>query len=432
MTTTPPTDAPAPIAPVGNTFTKDAVWTLIGNVAYTASLWGILIVLARLGDEATVGKYALALAFVSPTVLLTGLQLHTVLATDALNEHRFGEYLSMRLVTAGGAAVIALTVTSCFETYRPLLLLVLFLLLAKLSESTSDIVYGLYQKQRRLDLAGLSRIARGGAGVIVLALTFALTRSVEWAVLAMGLTWMAGLLFIDLPVARQFTSVRPAWDGRRTWRLLWLGLPLGMTLGLVNLTSQVPRFTISRLGAADAFALVGIYSTIAYFNQGVALIGQAACQSASARLATHYIHDLKRYLLLVGFLAACMALTAVLYIVGVFTLGRPMLLAIYGPEYAARVDVFHVIAFSGAADLFASVCGFSITAARWFAIQPAMRIATLTVCIVSVSLLADRYGLIGAAWGMVITSSFTLLVSAIVLAAAVNAARRRGSAIAPP
>ena len=34
-------------------------WTLLGNVVYAASLWGILVLLTKVGDPATVGRFSL-------------------------------------------------------------------------------------------------------------------------------------------------------------------------------------------------------------------------------------------------------------------------------------------------------------------------------------------------------------------------------------
>ena len=72
-------------------------WTFVGNVVYAASQWGILTVLAKLGSPEMVGQFALGLAIAAPVVMFTNLQLRGVLATDARDEYRFGDYLALRL-----------------------------------------------------------------------------------------------------------------------------------------------------------------------------------------------------------------------------------------------------------------------------------------------------------------------------------------------
>ncbi len=61
-----------------------------------------------------VGQFALGLAIAAPVVMFTNLQLRGVLATDARNEYRFGDYLALRLcatllamLTIGGLVQLA-------------------------------------------------------------------------------------------------------------------------------------------------------------------------------------------------------------------------------------------------------------------------------------------------------------------------------------
>src|SRR5947209_14419504 len=75
-------------------------WTFIGNIVYAGCQWAMLVVLAKLGSPELVGRFALGFAVTAPVVMLTNLQLRGVQATDARQEHRFGEYLALRLVAA--------------------------------------------------------------------------------------------------------------------------------------------------------------------------------------------------------------------------------------------------------------------------------------------------------------------------------------------
>src|SRR5262249_49592967 len=67
-----------------------ARWTLVGNVGYWVSQYGILMTMARLGSPAEVGVFALGLAVGAPIVILTNLNLRAALVTDARDEHPVG------------------------------------------------------------------------------------------------------------------------------------------------------------------------------------------------------------------------------------------------------------------------------------------------------------------------------------------------------
>ena len=60
---------------------------LIGNAIYSLSQWGILISLAKLSSTEAVGVYTLGIAVTAPIILLTDLQLRTILATDAKKDY---------------------------------------------------------------------------------------------------------------------------------------------------------------------------------------------------------------------------------------------------------------------------------------------------------------------------------------------------------
>ncbi len=79
---------------------ENFAWTLAGSAFYHACQWGVLVVLARLEDAETVGRFALALALSAPVMIFANLHLRAVLVTDAGGEHTFAEYLGLRLVAS--------------------------------------------------------------------------------------------------------------------------------------------------------------------------------------------------------------------------------------------------------------------------------------------------------------------------------------------
>ena len=102
------------------------LWTLSGNVVYAACQWGILVALAKLGTPQMVGEFALALAVTAPIVIGAGLSLRSVQATDALREHKFHDYFSLRLLTTVAAvlAVAGVVWSSGYGTHTAAVILI--------------------------------------------------------------------------------------------------------------------------------------------------------------------------------------------------------------------------------------------------------------------------------------------------------------------
>ena len=121
---------------------KNISWTMLGNVVYAASQWGLLIVLVRLGSPEAVGRLALGLAVTGPIMLFCNLQLRTVQATDALRKYEFGDYFGLRLVSTCVAFAAVYLVTLAGGYVGEVRSIILWLVLARGIESFSDLIHG--------------------------------------------------------------------------------------------------------------------------------------------------------------------------------------------------------------------------------------------------------------------------------------------------
>ena len=83
-------------------------------------------------------------------------------------------------------------------------MVILAVAFAKGIESLSDIHYGLFQLNDRLDQIGRSMMARGALSVFTLSTGLYLTHNIVWACWGLALVWLAVLLFFDLRRGRHF------------------------------------------------------------------------------------------------------------------------------------------------------------------------------------------------------------------------------------
>ena len=114
-------------------------------------------------------------------------------------------------MTMAGLAVIG--GIACFGHYeQQTKMVILAVALAKGIETLSDIHYGLFQLNDRLDQIGRSMILRGGLSVAAVSTALCVTRNVLWGCVGLALVWLAALLFFDVRRGRRFrlVSVRVA------------------------------------------------------------------------------------------------------------------------------------------------------------------------------------------------------------------------------
>jgi O-antigen/teichoic acid export membrane protein len=426
-----PLPAAEPAAP-GLSLRSNFIWVLTGNVVYAACQWGAIVALAKLGSSFMVGQFSLGLALAAPVLMFTNLHLRAVQATDARRLTSFGEYLKLRTaMTMCGLAVIAGIVF--FGTYeRQTAMVILAVALAKGIETLSDIHYGLFQLNDRLDQTGKSMMLRGGLSVAALAGGLYLTRNILWACVAQALVWVAALLFFDIPRGRRFAapSVRqPAHGFRRQWNLMRTALPLGIATTMAALNLNMPRYFIhTRLGERQ----LGIYSAMAYATVAMILVADSLGHCAIPRLSRLYaagrLADFRSLLLKLVAIGAALGFTG-LAIAHAFSLR--LLTLIYGGEYAAHYRLFLVLILATAIYCVASMFTSAVTSARRFRIQVPLYALVVGSNALACARWVPTAGLAGGAAAMVVAALVHLVLGFAVVGYLLWAPANRAASTPP-
>jgi O-antigen/teichoic acid export membrane protein len=374
-------------------------WTLAGNVVYAGCQWGMLVEIAKLGRPEMVGHFALALAIGAPVYMLTNLQLRAVQATDFAGQHRFCDYFRLRLMmTALGFLAIAVIAVAC-RYDRETLLVILLVGLAKAFEAMSDIYYGRLQQHEQMDRISVSMVIKGVVSLAAVGAVLAFTGSLPAASAALALAWLAVLLFYDSRVGWPRGTPMGTSSRGVLWRLTRFSAPLGLSMMLISLNANIPRYFVEHYrGAHD----LGIFAALSYLVIAGSTVTNALGQAATPRMAAAFatrraeFYGLLRKMLLLGL---AMGAAGVL---GAAVFGRTLLRLLYRPEYAERADVLlWLMAAAGLSYIF-SFLGYAGTATRVFdrLLVPYLMVTAVTF---GASFLVRPFGLTGGAWSMGIT-----------------------------
>ena len=361
----------------------------MGNLVYAASQWGILVLLARLGTPEAVGQFSLGLAITAPIMLLAGLQLRAVQATDARRLFDFADYGGIRVLTTMAALFIIFGISAI--AYRgELALTIAAFALSKGIESFSDVVYGLWQQQERMDLIAQSLMLRGVLSLTATAICFVSSHSVWIAVCGMATAWAAVFIAFDLRlavmIAGDWRSVLPRFSALPMKTLVRLSLPLGIVTMMLSLNSNVPRYLIGQMRGVRE---LGVFAVLGYILIAGSMIVNALGQSATPRLALYSsqgrrreFRSLSNRLMLVGFALGASGVLAAR------TFGRQIITMAYGREYAQNSRMFMWLMIAAAFSYMASFAGYSLTAARHFRVQMPLfgfiTVLTFVLCFVMV------------------------------------------------
>ena len=417
--------SPVPVMP-RLSLRSNFAWVLAGNVVYAACQWGMIVALAKLGSTLMVGQFSLGLAIATPVLMFTNLHLRAAQATDARRLYSFVEYLQLRTVMtlAGIAAVAGI---AWFEHYeRQTTIVILAVALAKGIEALSDIHYGLFQLNDRLDQTGISMMLRGALSVFALSAGLYLTRDVFWGCVGLALAWLAALLFFDIRRVRPFvmfseeTSLtrwyRPecrAQGLRRQWDLMCLALPLGIVTTMASINLNMPRYFIeARMGEHQ----LGIFSALAYATVAMTLVSDSLGHCAIPRMSRLYaggqIAEFRSVLFQLAGIGCALGLAGLAV---AQVMGTRLLTIFYSPEYAAASRVFVVLMLATAIHCAAGMLTSGILSARWFMAQVPMFAVVLASTALACYRLVPTSGLMGGAESMVIGAGIRLALAAIVV-----------------
>lgn len=392
---------------------RDVGWAFAGNVVFSGCQWGQVLILARFGSTQAVGDFAFATSIVVPIMTLSMLHLRSLQATDAGGEHRYGEYLALRLLTTF-AAVVSLGSYALLGNHgdemRGLLLGAIALSAA---DAFSDLGYGVLQQTQRLERMAWALIIKGPLGLLVLTQTLWQGSGEVAAMWGLAATRWIILVSCEIPWIRDSMRTEPViagwwptWHPQRLSKLLWKALPLGLVMLMVSLQTHLPRVLLERAAGRET---LGIFAGLTMLTQIGGLAVNALGQAASPRLArfdlsgeTRSFQSLTLKLIL---LAAGLGLAGV---IGAALYGAEFLRLLYGEPYAAHTDSLIVLMAAAAVAYTAGPLGFAATASRRIRHQPVVHAVNL-VLLGSLAAWGAKYGLFGI--------SVALLASSLVITA---------------
>lgn len=416
--------------PIGLSLRANFSWTFIGNVVYAGCQWGMLTVLAKLGNPEMVGQFALGLALTAPVIMFTNLQLRGVQATDARQEYEFGDYLGLRLIATALALLVIITVVLGSGYRRETALVILVVGIAKSFEAISDVFYGLFQQYEQMDRIAKSMMIKGPLSLAALAAGVYMTGSVFWGAVGLAIAWALILVGYDLrsgalilgSIPRPanlslienyyMAALRPRRDINVLVRLAWLALPLGLVMMLISLNTNIPRYFIEQyLGESE----LGIFAAIAYLMVAGSTVVGALGQSASPRLAKYYAAGNNR-----AFRSLLLKLVGIGFLLGsagvimALIAGGDLLTLLYRPEYA-RPDLFVWLMVAAGFSYIASFLGYAMTAARYFRIQIPLFAGVATTTMLTCFWLVPVSKLQGAVIALITAGIVQVVLSAAII-----------------
>lgn len=394
---------------------RNFLWVLAGDFIYSLSGWLILILLVKLGSTELVGVYALGVAVCMPVSMLVNLGLTGGLVTDVSSPCRYGRYLALRLLSAA-ISILVVAVIVFMVDYTPRDRLVVLLVgVSTAIAAVREILLAVMKRNECMSLVGRSQIAAGCSMLAAFAATFWLTRSLPWSVVAICLTRAVVALFHDLPhvrgLARTFdkTDLKLDWSARPLFALGATTAPLALALALGSLIQNIPRYLLEGYHGAD---ILGYFAAMAAVVAASTRLMGALGTAVTPRLARHFLQNRRAYVRLtlqVGLIALSVGGVAILT---AHLFGRSILTFLFTGDFANFDREFVLLMVNLTIMLLVSCTNQALVASRAF---KHVSLLNAGVCLTSLFfawLWIGSWGLRGACWAMIATSTCWLAVLA--------------------
>lgn len=419
------------------TFFGNFSWSFTGNIVYAICQWGMLIVLAKLGNPEMVGQFTLGLAITAPAILFTNLQLREIQATDAKHQYAFGDYLGLRILSIAAFLIIMLGVIAITGYSRETAWIIFLLSIGRSLDALSDVFYGFIQLHERMNWIAISVMIRGLLSVLLLGIGVYLFGSMVGGTIGLVIASFLVLTLCDfyssisvlrqtllpesstyLPIRTGIKWFKPQWDWQRLQQLTWYALPLGLVLLLFSLNINIPRYLVEwRFGAHT----LGIFAAIASLPLAGNLVIKALGQTAIPRLAKYYAggHQTAFCRLLLK-LVGIGTLFGVLGLFVASTWGQELLSLLFGAEYAQQTDLLVWLMVPATIDYAASFLGEGMTAARYIRSQIPLFLSVTTVLVIACLWLLPIMGLTGVAIALMLAAITRIVISLGIIGHAIH------------
>jgi len=408
-----------PVGQAQNSLKRGILWTFVGNAIYFACQWAMIVVLAKMTNVLFVGEFTYGLAITTPLVLLTNMSLSSFLATHGTVHYDFRDCLGIRLIslTVVLMAMIGFCLLARFPAER--IALIACILMAKIFDSLSELIYSMLQKHERLDRVSLSKSSQGILQLITLVSILSAGYHPVYAVLGMAIVSGVITLCFNLPSAAQvltganwtrlvferseqnrllWKEFLPRWNSEQVKIIVRSGLPLGFVAILSVFNINISRYFLEHYRSVSAVGIFSVHFSLA-FSPG--LFTGAVGPATMTRLSQHFTANIR------AFRKLAVILMVFSFVCGILTLGigwlagEPVLRLLYGAIYAKQMLPFYLLSIAAAVMMLTAGLTSILISMRAFRSQLPVMSAALLVNLIMCMGLVPKYGEIGAAISLI-------------------------------
>ncbi|MFZ2462502.1 MAG: oligosaccharide flippase family protein [Caldibacillus thermoamylovorans] len=393
-------------------FFRNFSWNFLGSSIYSLTQWVLILIITKIGGPKDVGIYSLGLAISSPLIMLINLNFRALQSTSLSLEFGFNGFKRIRKTGILFFLFIYTIILSILKYDFEITITLLIIAFCKMIESYSELFFGLFQYNERLDLEGKSNIFRGVIGTLGFGIVYYFFEILSVALLFMLFVWLLNLLFINYKLSKKFIkNSQKHIDWIKLLTLVKIGLPLGIISFLASLNVNIPRIVYeSYLTLED----LGYFTPIFYLVLIIGKFMTSISNTVLPRLARLYENNKKdSFIKIFKFIIALLLIFSTLIILVSCFFGSELLFFIYGEEYSNLNVLLVLIMIYGLFNYLGSLFETGLNAMKAYKFRLYIEIFITIAIIIGSIYFIPIYGLNGGAIALIISAiakSFLLFI----------------------
>jgi O-antigen/teichoic acid export membrane protein len=412
-------------------YRTNVIWTLFGKSFFLGSQFFLIMFLSKYTDMNTLGAYSLGLAITGPIFLLTNLQLRVLLVTEAEPIKFFSTYFILRIILSFIGFIIVAIICSVSGYDTDVMYIILLCALIKINDSIADIFYGAMHGKSRMDLIAKSQILRGVSNILIFITIYFIFKNIYISFFAGILVSVLITFLFDVKQVNKLDKANVIWtdffwkkrkknnvqvSGNSqgySKKVLLNGLPLGIIVMIGSLSANVPSYVIETKISLEA---VGIFASLVYLIQSTSTFMSALWEPAIPKLTkSRDQNDYKKFTLIVIRLSAAGFFIGLCGFVFVYFFGEYILALFFNPFFVDNSDVFLILSGVLIVRYLGGVWSIAATVLKYYWVQVPLNILNLILVLLGSIFLVEHYGLIGAAYALLISTCLTRVLFLMIL-----------------
>lgn len=398
---------------IGNRIDKAknvVLWTTLSGVVYSFQNILFLIAIQQVLKDTAAGMYSAGFIVASQILTIAKYYVRNYQVSDINEKYSFDDYFATRIITCVIALLISIAWVFIGKFDYKTAIITVSLCIYKIAEAFSDVFEGLYQQKFRIDVSGRSQFTKDLLMVLLYIGMIVVTKNLILSTVVLAVFSVVIMLVIDIPISVKFVKWKLKFNWKNISGILVACFSLFTSSFAHAYLQQAPKYAIMNLGE-DSNELLAKFNELFMPVYFFTLIVCFSIKIWLSRLTVYHQEGNRKAF--VGILLKQSGIIIALMIiacVGMYFLGGFALSLIYGTDLHGYQSFHVVIMFAGAFSAWYELFECVIIIYRKQSFGLIASIFTSVVTLFIMPAIVGRYGLMGAAYGYLISNAIRAIL----------------------